>query len=137
MLWQFKALRQAYPTEVQLLLVAESLSPGAKDLLKSERVGYYDSGGSLFLAASGAYVYIDRPPPKRLEKSVRSLFSGRRAQVLQALLIHHQDWFGVTEVAERAQVAPSTVSDVLGELERLARVSRAGAGQGAPPARAR
>ena len=34
-LWQFKALRQASPPEVQLLLVAESLSPGAKDLLKS------------------------------------------------------------------------------------------------------
>ena len=129
-LWQFKALRQASPPEVQLLLVAESLSPGAKDLLKSERVGYYDSGGSLFLAASGAYVYIDRPPPKRLEKSVRSLFSGRRAQVLQALLIHHQDWFGVTEVAERAQVAPSTVSDVLGELERFDWLESRGQGPG-------
>lgn len=118
-LWQFKALRQESPANVQYLLVAESLSPGAKELLKSERVGYYDSGGSLFLPTPGAYVYIDRPPPKTLEKSVRSLFSGRRAQVLHALLIHHQDWFGVTEVAERAQVAPSTASDVLGELERF------------------
>ncbi len=118
-LWQFKALRQAYPSDVQHLLVAESLSPGAKELLKSEHVGYYDSGGSLYLPAPGAYVYIDRPPPKSLEKSVRSLFSGRRAQVLHALLIHPQDWFGVTEVAERAQVAPSTASDVLGELDRF------------------
>ncbi|MDW3681799.1 type IV toxin-antitoxin system AbiEi family antitoxin [Cupriavidus sp. CV2] len=118
-LWQFKALRPEHPSDVQPLLVAESLSPGAKELLKSERVGYYDSGGSLFLPAPGAYVFIDRPPPKALEKSVRSLFSGRRAQVLHALLIHHQDWFGVTEVAERAQVAPSTASDVLGELERF------------------
>lgn len=118
-LWQFKEIRQAYPPEVQHLLVAESLSPGAKDLLKSERVGYYDSGGSLYLPAPGAYMYIDRPPPKTFEKSVRSLFSGRRAQVLHALLIHHQDWFGVTEVADRAQVAPSTASDVVGELERF------------------
>lgn len=118
-LWQFKALHPACPPDVQHLLVAESLSPGAKELLKSERVGYYDSGGSLFLPTPGAYVYVDRPSPKTLEKSVRSLFSGRRAQVLHALLIHHQDWFGVTEVAERAQVAPSTASDVLGELERF------------------
>lgn len=118
-LWQFKALSQEYPRDVQPLLVAESLSPGAKELLKSERVGYYDCGGSLFLPAPGAYVYIDKPPPKTLEKSVRSLFSGRRAHVLHALLIHHQDWFGVTEVADRAQVAPSTASDVLGELERF------------------
>jgi len=129
-LWQFKALRQAYPSDVQHLLVAESLSPGAKDLLKSERVGYYDSGGSLFLPAPGAYVYIDKPPPKSLEKSVRSLFSGRRAQVLHALLIHHLDWFGVTEVADRAQVAPSTASDVLGELERFDWLESRGQGPG-------
>ncbi|KWA80330.1 hypothetical protein WL30_31400 [Burkholderia ubonensis] len=118
-LWEFKALRQEYPHDVQHLLIAESLSPGAKELLKSERVGYYDSGGSLFLPAPGAYVYIDKPAPKTMEKSVRTLFSGRRAQVLHALLSHHEDWFGVTEVAERAQVAPSTASEVLSELERF------------------
>lgn len=129
-LWQFKALRQAYPPDVQHLLIAGSLSPGAKDLLKSERVGYYDSGGSLFLPVPGAYVYIDRPPPKSLEKSVRSLFSGRRAQVVHALLIHHQDWFGVTEVAERAQVAPSTASDVLSEVERFDWLESRGQGPG-------
>jgi hypothetical protein len=118
-LWQFKALHQGLQADEQPLLIAESLSPGAKELLRAERVGYYDSGGSLFLPASGAYVYIDKPTPKTLEKSVRSLFSGRRAQVLQALLVHHQDWFGVTEVAERAKVAPSTASDVLSQLDRF------------------
>ncbi|WP_237392618.1 type IV toxin-antitoxin system AbiEi family antitoxin [Steroidobacter denitrificans] len=118
-LWQFKVLRQPPHADEQPLLIAESLSPGAKELLRNERVGYYDSGGSLFLPASGAYVYIDKPPPKTLEKSVRSLFSGRRAQVVHALLVRHQDWFGVTEVAEQAQVAPSTASDVLSQLDRF------------------
>lgn len=118
-LWQFKALHQPSHADEQPLLIAESLSPGAKELLRNERVGYYDSGGSLFLPASGAYVYIDKPPPKTLERSVRSLFSGRRSQVLHALLVHHQDWFGVTEVAEQAQVAPSTASDVLSQLDRF------------------
>ena len=130
MLWQIKALRSVCSADVQPLLVAESLSVGAKELLKSERVGYYDSGGSLFLPAPGAYLYIDRPPPKTFEKSVRSLFSGRRAQVLHALLIHPHDWFGVTEVAERAQVAPSTASDVLGELERFDWIESRGQGPG-------
>jgi hypothetical protein len=129
-LWQFKALHPADQPDIQHLLVAESLSPGAKELLKAEGVGYYDSGGSLFLPAPGAYVYIDRPPPKSLEKSVRSLFSGRRAQVLHALLSHPQDWFGVTEVADRAQVAPSTASDVLGELERFDWLESRGQGPG-------
>lgn len=101
------------------LLIAESISPGAKELLRAERVGYFDSGGSLFLPAPGAYLYIDKPPPKTLEKSVRSLFSGRRAQVLHALLVRHGDWFGVTDIAKLAQVAPSTASVVMSELDRL------------------
>ncbi|HQR58067.1 MAG TPA: hypothetical protein PK503_01875 [Azonexus sp.] len=101
------------------LLVAESISPGAKELLRSERVGYYDSGGSLFLPAPGAYLYIDKPPPKTLAKSVRALFSGRRAQVHHALLVQHRDWFGVTELAQQAMVSPATASQVLTELERF------------------
>lgn len=123
-LWQFKDFNRNRPTgqgvdEVLSLLVAESISPGAKDLLRSERVGYYDSGGSLFLPAHGAYLYIDKPPPKTLSKSVRSLFSGRRAQVLHTLLVRHQAWFGVKELAEQALVSPATASQVLTELERF------------------
>lgn len=99
------------------LLVAEFISPGAKALLRDERVGYYDSGGSLYLPAPGAYLYIERPPSKSQVKSVRSLFSGRRAQV-HALLVHHGDWVGVKDLAERALVSPATASLVLTELER-------------------
>ena len=118
-LWDLKSVQHNHSGDVQHLLIAESLSPGAKEMLRTERIGYFDSGGSLFLPAPGAYVFIDKPAPKALEKSVRSIFSGRRAQVLYALLVNHEAWFGVTEVAERAQVAPSTVSDVLSELERF------------------
>ena len=105
--------------ELLSVMIAESISPGAKELLRDERVGYYDSGGSLYLPAPGAYVYIDKPPPKTLAKSVRSLFSGRRAQVLHTLLVHHQDWFGVNELAQQAMASPATASQVLTELERF------------------
>ncbi len=118
-LWHLKSSHNGHCADVQRLLIAESISPGAKELLRAERIGYFDSGGSLFLPATGAYVYIDKPVPKTLEKSARSLFSGRRSQVLYAILLHHEQWFGVVEVAERAQVAPSTASDVLSELERF------------------
>ena len=101
------------------LLIAESISPGAKELLRSEHVGYYDSGGSMYLPAPGAYFYIDKPPPKTFAKWIRSLFSGRRAQVLHALLVQHDDWFGVNELAKRAMVSPATASQVLTELERF------------------
>lgn len=122
-LWQFhqaSLARSAEQGEAPFsLLVAESISPGAKELLRNERVGYYDSGGSLYLPARGAYLYIDKPPPKTLAKSMRSLFSGRRAQVLHALLVQHRDWFGVTDLAQQAMVSPATASQVLSELERF------------------
>jgi hypothetical protein len=101
------------------LLLAEAISPGAKQMLRDERVGYYDSGGSLFLPADGVYLYIDKPPAKSLSKSMRSLFSGRRAQALHTLLIGHKEWFKVSALAERALVSPATASEVLTELERL------------------
>lgn len=122
-IWHFREASHGMPkgqgAEPLSLLVAESISPGAKELLRDERVGYYDSGGSLYLPAPGAYLYVEKPPPKTLAKSVRSLFSGRRAQVLHALLVQHQDWFGVTELAQRAMVSPATASQVLTELERF------------------
>ncbi|WP_243700831.1 type IV toxin-antitoxin system AbiEi family antitoxin [Paralcaligenes ureilyticus] len=122
-LWQFKEPSHGHPNgqgkKSLSLLVAESISPGAKELLRNERVGYYDSGGSLYLPAPGAYFYIDKPPPKTLAKSVRSLFSGRRAQVLHALLARHQDWFGVKELAQQVMVSPATASQVLTGLERF------------------
>ena len=121
-LWQLRTPNRRSPHppghDPVWLLVAESISPGAKALLRDERVGYYDSGGSLYLPAPGAYLYIDKPPSKSQVKSVRSLFSGRRAQVLHALLVHHGDWFGVKDLAERALVSPATASLVLTELER-------------------
>lgn len=101
------------------MLIAESISPGSKELLQAERVGYFDSGGSLFLPAKGAYLLIDKPPPKVLVKAARLLFSGRRARVLHALLIRHADWVGVKALAEQTRVSPATASQVLRELERL------------------
>ena len=132
-LWQIKELGDRWsnaPTgrETVPVLIAESISPGAKEILKSERVGYYDSGGSLYVPAQGIHLYVDRPLPKPLSRSIRSLFSGRRAQVLHALLVHHGEWRRVKELAGKARVLPATASQVLLELEKYEWVVSRGLG---------
>lgn len=121
-LWKFAdwshAWANTHDVQAQPMLVADTISAGAKDILRSERWGYFDSGGSLYLPAPGAFLYIDKPPPKSAARAVRSLFTGRRAQVLHALLVNHNDWFGVTNLANKAQVSASTAAQVLAELDR-------------------
>ncbi len=111
-------------------LIAQSISPGARELLRGERVGYYDSGGSLYLPAGNIYVYVDKPPPKSMSRSIRSVFSGRRAQVLHAVLEGNREWFGVKDIANQAQVSPATASQVLTELEKFEWVVSRGQGPG-------
>lgn len=119
-IWQLRRAEEAQPSRkgIVLVLIAEYLSPGAKAQLQAEHIGYFESSGSLYLPAPGAYCYIERPSAKPFERAVRSLFSGRRAQVIHALLVHQERWFGVHELAEVAIVSPATVSEVFSELER-------------------
>ncbi|MDE0450034.1 MAG: hypothetical protein OXH96_25480 [Spirochaetaceae bacterium] len=123
-LWRFRAvshmtLESTVASEMVLAVIAESISPGARELLRDARVGYYDSGGSLFLPARGLYLYVEKPVTRTISKSLHNLFSRRRAQVLHALLAEPEDWFGVVALAKRAGVSPATVSQVLMELERF------------------
>ena len=124
-------IRRSYKPENRaeiLFLVAESISPGAKELLREECVGYYDSGGSLFLSANEIYIYVDKALPTSMSKSIRSVFSSRRAQVLHVMLLQHREWLGVNEVAEKAEVSPATTSQVLTELEMFDWVESRGKG---------
>jgi len=132
-LWQLKQYIDAARSRDQSisivpLLAAQSISVGAKDLLKEQRVGYFGTGGSLFIPAHGAYFYIEKPPPKTLAKSIRALFTGKSSQVLHALLHRRDSWFSVKELAECAKVSPATASETLTELERLDWASSKGQG---------
>jgi hypothetical protein len=128
-LWRLKSLagRDSSRSTVSLL-AAGSLSPGAKNLLRAEGVGYFDTGGSLYLPAAEAYVYIDKPPPKAQASAMRSLFAGRRAQAIHALLTQRAQWFGVKELAALSQVSPATASEVLTELEKFDWIETRGQG---------
>lgn len=110
------------------LLMAETISPGARKLLRDDRIGYFDASGSLFLAADGLYVRIDKPGSKRQARSLNNLFAGKRALALHAAWVLGNDWFGVHAIAERASVSPATASETLIALERREWVESRGAG---------
>jgi hypothetical protein len=131
-LWQFGKYgdqeQQHHNGPLVPLLAAESISTGAKELLRNKLVGYYDTGGSLFIPSREVFIYIDKAPPQPLEKAVRTLFKGKRAQVLQALLHDSRKWFGVKELAELAKASPSTTSETLTALERFEWIDSKGQG---------
>jgi hypothetical protein len=120
---QWEGKREAIP-----ILVAESISIGAREFLRNEQIGYYDNGGSLFISAPGILLYIDKPPSRALAQANRSVYSGRRAQVLHAILVKHKEWLNVKELAAFAQVSTATVSQVLSKLERFGWVAMRGQG---------
>lgn len=128
-LWRLKSLASGGDSSTSVpVLAAGSISPGAQDLLRTEGVGYFDSGGSLYLPAAGAYVYIDKPPPKAQASTMRSLFTGRRAQAIHALLVQRDRWLGVKDLAATSQVSPATASEVLTELEKFDWIDTRGRG---------
>jgi hypothetical protein len=128
-LWRLKSLTSRGDSSTLVpVLAAGSLSPGARELLRTEGVGYFDSGGSLYLPVAGAYVYIDKPPPKGPASTMRSLFTGRRAQAIHALLVQREQWIGVKDLAAVSLVSPATASEVLTELEKFDWIDTRGQG---------
>jgi DNA-binding MarR family transcriptional regulator len=132
-IWQLRRLQEvlhdAEGTDGSLpILAARSISEGAKEFLRSENVSYFEEGGSLFLANPDVYILLDKPPSRKTAQIQRSLFTGRRTQVLLALLQDPELWSSVNELAKKVFVSPATVSQVLVELERREWVSTRGTG---------
>lgn len=113
---------------VLLLLAAQSISPGAKEILRKENGAYYDTGGSLFIASNGLLIDRERPPAPSEERAMRTLFTGTRARVLITMLDHPKDWINVKQVSKEAEVSTATASEVLQAMERNDWVMTEGAG---------
>jgi hypothetical protein len=114
--------------EVVPFFIARAISPGAREILREEGVGFYDLGGSLFIPARHAFVYVDRPVPKKNAKIFDSVFQGQKARVVHAVFDRRSEWLSVKELAESTEVSPATASATLTEMERREWLDVEGAG---------
>ena len=131
LIWQLRDYMLALDNGISRwipFIAANAISPGARDILHAEKVGYYDRGGSLYLPMPGAFVFIDKPMTKQAARKAVMIFRGRRALVLHAVWERRSDWFGVHEIAKLAGVAAATASETLVDLERRGWVTAKGAG---------
>lgn len=119
--WQIK-LRQR---ELELsdryyfpMIIAQSVSDGARAFLQEGNIAYNDLSGSLYISADDVFVLIEKPKSKRAKRRDANVFQGSRAQVLHALFARPGEWVTGTEIAKDAGVSPATVSQTFKNLER-------------------
>ncbi len=119
--WQLKRYLRALDSSNRRyvpMILARSVSEGARDFLQEEQVAYHDLSGSLFVNFDETFVLIDRPKSKRAKRRAMNVFKGTRAQVLHALFDRPGEWVSGSEIAEYAGVSAATVSETFKDLER-------------------
>jgi hypothetical protein len=122
-----------HDTRVALCLVAETISPGSREVLRNAGINYYDKSGTLYFRHRTWLVDIERAPISPTRKKDIALFSGAREQVVHALF--HQ-WYSdadegyVTggELSFLSHTSTYTVSSTMQALEQLDFVESKGSG---------
>jgi hypothetical protein len=130
-IYQLRNYLAHYPSEspdVIPFFVAGAISPGARDLLRHEEIGFYDLGGTLYIPGKHTFIHIDRPAPRKTSKIFDSIFQGQKARVMLYVFEHRRDWLSVKTIAEEAEVSAATASATLTEMERREWVEAEGAG---------
>lgn len=129
--WQLEEYKLATPTQQNLItmVAAESLSPGAKALLRKRGIGYFERNGNLYLRWRQWLIDIERPGRASTKNEAAALFTDAREMVVHALLEHRNEWLTGGELAEMAQTSSYTCSVVLQELERREWCESSGAGR--------
>lgn len=112
------------------ILLADHISKGAREELRSRGMSFYDSSGTLFFKHRHWLINIERAKPSAKGRFREiDVFKGSREKVVHALLHMERDWFHGQEVAEMSETSGATVSTLLQELERLGWVESQGEGR--------
>jgi hypothetical protein len=117
--WKLEEYKLASRQEDLITLVAaESLSPGARELLRKRGIGYFERNGNLYLRWRQWLINVQRPEQASVRKEITALFTNSRERVVHALLVHRNEWLTGGQLAQMAHTSPYTCSMVLQELER-------------------
>ncbi|MCY0858785.1 type IV toxin-antitoxin system AbiEi family antitoxin [Cupriavidus sp. D39] len=119
----------ATPPDLIPVVVADHLSSGAREDLRQQGIGYFDSSGTLFLRHRKWLINIDRPSKPGATRHTPDLFKGAREKVIHALLHAEQHWRTGLQLADESETSAYTVSTVLHELDRLEWVESQGSGR--------
>lgn len=113
------------------MLAAPTITPEGRAMLREAGMGYFDNSGSFLIELPHAYWMISLPRQQPIDRKIRSLFSGKRTQVLQHLLTAPRQQWHVSDLAAVSGVAVGTAHQVLTELEKHMWVTRSGSGPAA------
>lgn len=114
-----------------VVVVADLISPGARELLLESGTGSFSADGKLRLPFEDIYVIVDLDPSPVLgavRPSRFKLFSSARTPVLHALLLAPDRWCSVNELATASGISPASVSKLLAHLESDEWVDTQGSG---------
>ena len=122
-------IRQGDLRLASVALVAQHFTTGALALLHRERLNYLDDCRFVF-RSDVPFMAIDRQRPCGQEpKPAREpSLGGRIGIAVQEMLLEDVEWWGVTDLADAAKVAPGTAQAALRRLEELDLVDVEGSG---------
>mgnify|MGYP001229631167 CR=1 FL=1 len=109
------------------IVTAEAVSDGARALFRKHSISYADQGRSLFLSLPPAFVFIDRPAPKREKRVVKSVLSGKTALAAHVLLAAREPIQG-SEITRLSGLSAASVSGAMDKLDRMGWLSTTGSG---------
>jgi len=67
--------------------MADTISPGARALLREENIGYFDRSGSLCLSADNLFVLVEKPASRQQARSLNNRLLATAGQAFP----HHVD----------------------------------------------
>ena len=111
------------------IVVAETVTEGARRTLEAGGLGYVDGHGNAHIRLPGVFVHTVGNPISRAEaKPSPTRLSGKAGLVAQALLLDPDREWQITELVARCEVSAGLVHRVLARLETAGVVSVRGTG---------